>query len=105
MGSSVSAGSPHTEFYVIARLDIGDSAADIYRRTFDVPVCSRHTADWAWSLPAQPGAAADLDGLDHLLAAAGYQRSSDWRMRITTSGAVRYFADATTPSRIRGRTG
>lgn len=103
-GASVSGGSPRTEFYIIARLDAGDSAADIYRRIFDVPVPVRHTADWAWSLPVQPGTAADLDGLDRMLAAAGYRRSSDWRKRITTSGAVRYFADATTPSHASSRT-
>jgi hypothetical protein len=101
VSDSVSGGPPRSEFYIIARLDVGDSAADIYRKIFDVPAGVRHTADWARSLPVRPGTAADLDGLDHVLAAAGYRRSSRWRQRITTSGAVRYFADATASSPVR----
>ncbi|MEV0855833.1 hypothetical protein ACGFQG_29935 [Nocardia fluminea] len=95
--------SRRSEFYIIARLDAGDSAADIYSRIVDVPVDVHHTGEWARSLPVQPGTVADLNLLDHMLAAAGYRRSSGWRQRITTSGAVRYFADATTPSQVRRR--
>ncbi|MFI1235871.1 hypothetical protein [Nocardia salmonicida] len=52
----------------------------------------------------QRGAAVGLDELDQTLAAAGYQRSSSWRKRVTASRVVRYFADATTPSYARGQT-
>ncbi|MEU3010241.1 hypothetical protein [Nocardia asteroides] len=91
------AKSPRTEFYIIARLETGDSAADVYsREIFDDSGILRHIGRRFCALPLQPGATADLDGLDHTLAAAGYQRSSSWRPRITHSGATRYFADATT---------
>lgn len=86
----------HRTFHVIARLDAGDCAADIYsREAFDVSNSDRQWADWPRSLPVPPDAAADRQGLDHTLTAAGFRRTSSWRKRITTSGAVRYFADAT----------
>ncbi len=96
--------SGRSEFYIIARLDDDDSAADVYSKILDVPDGVHDKADWLSSLPVRPGTAADLDRLDHVLAAAGYQRRGGWRKRITASGAVRYFADATASSYVRMRT-
>jgi len=45
-------------------------------------------------LPAETDAS--LDALDQALSRAGYARIGEWRKRATSSGAVRYFADATT---------
>lgn len=93
-------GGPRSQFHVIARLDAGDSVADVFSRDlFDVTSGIGHTADWPRSLPVRQGTAVGLDELDQTLAAAGYQRSTSWRERVTTRGVVRYFADATTPSR------
>lgn len=98
--ASASGKTSRSEFYIIARLDLDDSAVDVYSRIFDAPGNGRHAGEWSrsWSLPVRPGTAADLERLDHLLAGAGYRRSSGWRKRITASGAVRYFADATASS-------
>ncbi|MFE6923008.1 hypothetical protein ACFVAV_18410 [Nocardia sp. NPDC057663] len=91
--------------FVIARLDAGDAAVDVYSSEFycghasDGAVCARTTAIWSRSLRLEPGTSADLDGLDRTLAAAGYCRVGGWRVRVTANGAVRYFADATTSSR------
>lgn len=93
------------DLYVIARLDIGDAAADVYsseiysHRAADGAFCGRTTTSWSRSLQLEPGTSANLDGLDRTLAAAGYFRTSGWRVRATASGAVRYFADATTARR------
>ncbi|MFF5030453.1 hypothetical protein [Nocardia salmonicida] len=98
-------GGPRSEFHVIARLDAGDSVADVFSSDIvDVASGIRHTAAWPQSLPVRPSKAFGLDELDHALAAAGYQRSSSWRKRVTNGGVVRYFAHATTPSCARGRT-
>ncbi|MGW5455755.1 hypothetical protein [Nocardia sp. NPDC003979] len=98
MAASAPGKTSCSEFYIIARLDADDSAVDLYSRIFDAPGGVRHTGEWSWSLPVRPGTAADLERLDHLLADAGYRRCSSWRKRITASGAVRYFADATASS-------
>ncbi|MFD4441020.1 hypothetical protein ACFWPK_14745 [Nocardia sp. NPDC058519] len=98
-------GGPRGEFHVIARLDAGDSVADVFSSDiFDVASGIRQTADWPRSLPVRQGTTVGLDELDQTLSAAGYQRSSSWRKRVTTSGVVRYFADATTQSCARGQT-
>ena len=91
-----------SDLYVIARLDIDDAAADVYSSEV---YCDNHghdgafgahtTANWSRSLPLEPNMSADLDGLDRTLAAAGYCRTGGWRERLTASGAVRYFAQAT----------
>lgn len=98
-------GGPRSEFHVIARLDAGDAVADVFSSDIvDVASGIRHSADWPQSLPLQPSKAVGLDELDHALAAAGYQRSSSWRKRVTNSGVVRYFAHATTLPCARGHT-
>lgn len=86
--------APRGELYVIVRLDAGDSAADVYSSDISaqgVPMAAGGTP----TLRLQPGAAADLDGLDRTLAASGYWRTGSWRKQITASGAVRYFTEAT----------
>ncbi|MEV4204338.1 hypothetical protein [Nocardia salmonicida] len=98
MTASAPGKTSRSELYIIARLDVDDSAVDLYSKVFDAPSSVRHTGEWSWSLPVRPGTAADLERLDHLLAGAGYRRCSGWRKRITASGAVRYFADATASS-------
>lgn len=99
--ASDSRETSRSEFYIIARLDVDDSAVDVYSRIFDATGSVRHTGEWSWSLPVRPGTAADLERLDHLLAGAGYRRCSSWQKRITASDAVRYFADATASSYAR----
>lgn len=78
-----------------------DIAVDLYRCEVDVEYNT--AADgfgantrvcWWKSLSAATGAPATLELLDRTLAAAGYRRMCDWRERVTNSGAVRYFADA-----------
>ncbi|MFD6397444.1 hypothetical protein [Nocardia sp. NPDC060249] len=89
------------DLYVIGRLDMGDAAADVYcseirfDHAVDGAVCDRAIANWSRTLHLEPGASTDLDGLDHTMATAGYYRTGGWRVRITASGAVRYFAEAT----------
>ncbi|MFC9660047.1 hypothetical protein ACFVJ5_07390 [Nocardia sp. NPDC127606] len=88
------------ELYVIARLDVGDAAADVYTsevhfsHAVDGAFCGRATTSWSRSLRLAPDTSVDLDGLDRTLVDAGYYRTSGWRARVTASGAVRYFADA-----------
>ncbi|MEV4158510.1 MULTISPECIES: hypothetical protein [Nocardia] len=91
-----------SDLYVIARLDIGDAAADVYDSGVHYDIHGHDgafgphtTANWSTSLPLEPNVSADLDGLDRTLAAAGYYRTGGWRERVTASGAVRYFAEAT----------
>ena len=101
---AASSGGSRSEFHVIARLDAGDTVADVFSSDIvDVASGIRHTADWPQSLPVRPRKAVGLDELDHALADAGYQRSSSWRKRVTNSGVVRYFAYATTPFCNRGQ--
>ncbi|MGW0325590.1 hypothetical protein [Nocardia sp. NPDC003183] len=94
-----------SELYVIARLDFGDAAADLYSSEVycdhadDGAISASTTASWSRSLPLAPNMPTDLDGLDRTLATAGYYRTGDWRVRVTASGAVRYFADATSGHR------
>ncbi|MGW6724808.1 hypothetical protein ACWF9G_02785 [Nocardia sp. NPDC055029] len=89
------------DLYVIARLDIGDAAIDVYccevyfDHAVDGTLCGRTSASWSRTLQLGPDMSADLDGLDRAMAAARYFRTSSWRVRVTASGAVRYFADAT----------
>ncbi|MFC9964528.1 hypothetical protein [Nocardia ignorata] len=92
--------APHGEFYVIARLEVGGSAADVYSSDIAGGPESR-TSGWARTLRMQPGTAADLDGLDRTLAASGYRRTRSWREQITASGALRYFTEATLSPRTR----
>lgn len=87
--------APCGEFYVIARLDVGDSAADVYSSDISGGPGEPRTAGWARTLRVQPGTAADLDGLDRTLAASGYWRTGSWREQITAGGVLRYFAEAT----------
>ncbi|MFE6925924.1 hypothetical protein ACFVAV_33275 [Nocardia sp. NPDC057663] len=89
------------DLYVIARLDTGDAAADLYSCEvyYDAETGTFHgrTVNSWWEsvrLPAE--AEASLDALDRALSGAGYARIGQWRKRATASGAVRYFADATT---------
>ncbi|MFI2281382.1 hypothetical protein [Nocardia beijingensis] len=43
----------------------------------------------------RPPTAVSLDALDDALTDAGYTRTSEWRRKTTSSGAVRYFTVAT----------
>ncbi|MFD5179697.1 hypothetical protein ACFWM1_28095 [Nocardia sp. NPDC058379] len=90
------------DLYVIARLDDGDAAVDIYcsevsfGHASDGAVCGHTTANLSRTLQLAPDTSPDLDGLDRTIAAAGYCRIGDWRECVTAAGVVRYFADATT---------
>ena len=89
------------DLYVIARLDDGDAAADLYSCEvyYDAETGTFHgrtVASWWESVRLDGEAVASLDALDRALNVAGYARVGDWRKRVTSSGAVRYFADATT---------
>lgn len=88
------------DLYVIARLDPGDAAADLYScevyyDAHDGTFHGRTVASW-WESVRLDSATAGLDELDHAMSSAGYTRVGGWRKRVTSSGAVRYFADATT---------
>ncbi|MFE6922841.1 hypothetical protein ACFVAV_17540 [Nocardia sp. NPDC057663] len=89
-----------TDLYVIARLDAGDTAADLYScevyYDHGTGTCHGRTVESWWeSVRLDPEVAA-LEALDQALSVAGYARVGQWRKRATDSGAVRYFADATT---------
>ncbi|WP_029896555.1 MULTISPECIES: hypothetical protein [Nocardia] len=89
------------DLYVIARLDAGDSAADLYSCEvyYDTGTGACHgraVESWWESVRLDPTVDASLEALDQALASAGYARIGEWRRRVTSSGAVRYFADATT---------
>ncbi|MFD3431277.1 hypothetical protein [Nocardia fluminea] len=89
------------DLYVIARLDAGDAAADLYscEGYYDVETGTFHgrtVESWWESLRLPADIEASLDALDQALSGAGYARIGEWRKRATASGAVRYFADATT---------
>ncbi|MFJ2838046.1 MULTISPECIES: hypothetical protein [Nocardia] len=89
------------DLYVIARLDVGDVAVDVYFCEVFVHSANgsfggRTSASWSRTLQPAQDVSADLDGLDRTMSAAGYRRTTGWRERVTASGAMRYFADATT---------
>ncbi|MFI7531504.1 hypothetical protein [Nocardia salmonicida] len=86
------------ELHVIARLDDGDCAADLFGREvyYDaVDGTAGHAVTCFWeSVTLAPGTGG-LDELDAALAGAGYKRTTAWRKRVTAAGAIRYFTDAT----------
>lgn len=89
------------DLYVIARLDAGDSAADLYScEVYYDPgtgTCHGRTVESWWeSVRLDLEVHASLEALDVALGVAGYARVGGWRKRVTSSGAMRYFADATT---------
>lgn len=89
------------DLYVIARLDRGDAAADLYSCDvfYDAETGTHHgrtVASWWESVRLDSDTVASLHALDQAMIVAGYARVGDWRKRVTSSGAVRYFADATT---------
>ncbi|MFD4444384.1 hypothetical protein ACFWPK_31875 [Nocardia sp. NPDC058519] len=89
------------DLYVIARLDNGDAAADLYScevyyDAHDGTFHGRTVASWWEPVRLESTAVASLDELDQAMSRAGYTRVGGWRKRVTSSGAVRYFADATT---------
>lgn len=87
------------DLYVIARLDDGTAVADLYGWGIyydadagaeagpSVEVLGR-------SLVPHPDLPATLEALDHTLVDFGYHRTTDWRRRVTTAGAVRFFTHA-----------
>lgn len=86
------------ELHVIARLDDGDCAADlfgweIFYSAADGSETGRAVTGFWESVTLDP-ATAGLDELDTALAEAGYQRTGQWRERVTATGCVRYFTDA-----------
>lgn len=88
------------DLHVIARLDDHAGAvADLYSCELfyndDGSIHGRHVSCRWESVPAAPGAGVSLDALDAALTAAGYTRTSEWRRKTTSSGAVRYFTVAT----------
>lgn len=89
------------DLYIIARLDAGDAAADLYScevyYDHGTGTCHGRTVESWWeSVRIDHEVDATLDALDRALTVAGYARIGQWRKRVTSSGAVRYFADATT---------
>lgn len=88
------------DLHVIARLDnLAGAVADLYSCELfyndDGSIHGRHVSCRWESIPTDPGAPASLAALDTALTAAGYTRTSDWRRKTTSSGAVRYFTVAT----------
>lgn len=87
------------ELHVIARVDDGDCAADLfgcetYYDLDDGGGAGRAVTGFWESVTLPPGAGG-LDELDAALAGAGYTRTSPWRRRVTAAGQIRYFTDAT----------
>ncbi|MFE3322832.1 hypothetical protein [Nocardia sp. NPDC059195] len=87
------------ELHVIARLDDGDCAADlfgweIFYSAVDGSETGRAVTAFWESVTATAGAKDGLIALDAALADAGYQRTAQWRKHVTASGCVRYFTDA-----------
>ncbi len=88
------------ELHVIARLDDGDCAVDlfgceVYYDAVDGSETGRAVTAFWESVSLDPSAPTGLAGLDAALAGAGYERTGEWRARVTAAGAVRYFTDAT----------
>ncbi|MGY1980151.1 hypothetical protein [Nocardia gipuzkoensis] len=84
------------DLQVIARLDDPAGAvADLYACELFYSVYGRHVSCRWVSVPAAPDAPLSLDALDQALTAAGYTRTSEWRRKTTSFGAVRYFTVAT----------
>ncbi|MGK8491880.1 hypothetical protein [Nocardia asiatica] len=88
------------DLHVIARLDDPAGAvADLYACELfysdDGSLYGRHVSCRWESVPAAPGSPGSLDALDAALTTAGYTRTSEWRRKTTSSGAVRYFTVAT----------
>ncbi|WP_433717429.1 hypothetical protein ACQP2U_43845 (plasmid) [Nocardia sp. CA-084685] len=88
------------DMFVIARLDDDLAVADLYS-------CVTHydatdgteagpTVEASWgSVTSEPTAPVTLDALDQALTEFGYRRTTDWHQRVTASGAMRWFAEAT----------
>ncbi|MFF0546870.1 hypothetical protein ACFYTF_28940 [Nocardia thailandica] len=88
------------DLHVIARREPGQAAVDLFGREvfFDAETGSElgPAVELFWeSLPVPADAPAGAAGLDATLTAAGYQRTGEWRRRVTAAGAVRYFTTAT----------
>jgi hypothetical protein len=87
------------DLYVIARLTGVAAVADIYScalfyDTADGHPTGRAVQDWWGAEVCEPGEAATIDDLDATLSDLGYRRTSEWRERVSASGALRYFANA-----------
>ncbi|MFI6225340.1 hypothetical protein ACIBEH_32675 [Nocardia salmonicida] len=87
------------ELHVIARLDDGDCAADLfgvesYYDAVDGSETGRVVTGF-WESVILDSETAGLDELDAALTGAGYQRTGAWRKRVTAARVVRYFTDAT----------
>ncbi|MFD3427667.1 hypothetical protein [Nocardia fluminea] len=83
-----------------ARPDDGNAAADLYgcEVYYDAHDGTFHgspVAIWWESVRLDLAAPASLDEHDQVMSSAGYTRLGGRRKRVTASGAVRYFADAT----------
>ncbi|WP_306358964.1 MULTISPECIES: hypothetical protein [unclassified Nocardia] len=88
------------DLYVIARLEAGVAVADIYccEVFYDAATGSlagRGIEGWWESVATTPEVPASLDALGEVLTANGYTRTTNWRQKVTASGAIRYFTDAT----------
>ncbi|WP_280221312.1 hypothetical protein [Nocardia neocaledoniensis] len=88
------------DLHIIARLEVGDAAADLYSCEIfcdaaDGADAGRTVTGWWESVKLDPTADVSLDALDAALVTAGYRRTTGWRKRVNAYGAVRYFSDAT----------
>lgn len=87
------------ELHVVARLDDGDCAADLFGLEIYYDAHDGLETGGAvtafWESVVLDSARAGLDELDAALTTAGYQRTGTWSKRVTAAGAVRYFTNAT----------
>ncbi|WP_433527762.1 hypothetical protein ACQPZ2_44050 (plasmid) [Nocardia pseudovaccinii] len=88
------------DMFVIARLDDDVAVADLYSCEIHYDAAdgteAGPTVEASWgSVASEPTAPATLGALDQALTEFGYRRTTDWHKRVTASGAVRYFANAT----------
>ncbi|MEV0292144.1 hypothetical protein [Nocardia sp. NPDC050710] len=87
------------DMFMIARLD-DVAVADLYSCEIHYDAADStetgHTVEASWgSVTIETSAPATLEALDQALTGLGYRRTTNWHKRVTASGAVRWFVEAT----------